>query len=842
MKRQKWNADWYFQKGTDNPLMADITKENTQGSLIQLPHDAMIHEERDEHTANGSQSGFYPGGMYTYTKRFDVPKDWENHTVFFEFEGIYTNARIFINGDFVKSCHNGYDNFYVKADMFLRYGEINEIKVDVNNSATPNSRWYSGSGMYRDVNILLGDRLHMVKDGVTITTPEIDEDYAIIVVDTKIENEYSIPKKVSLLTEVYDEFHQLVTKEITKVTVYDEIASVQQRIAIEHPKLWNCDTPHLYDCHISLMENDSVLDEENVSFGIRELKLDAKHGLRINGKCVKLRGSCIHHDNGVIGAATFYDAEKRRCKIMKEAGFNCIRSSHHPMSKAMLKACDELGMLVIDELSDVWNRCKNHHDYAQYFAEHWQQDVRHMVEKNRNHPSVIMYCMGNEIAEAGTSRGAHWNRNIHQLIKQLDPSRYTLNAINGLNAAADKMPLIFQDLQKLAAPEQQEEKKQTLDTEEVHTDGSNETNAMMSMLVGPMADAMAAHPIMSETLEEISGSMDVLGFNYMSGRHVLEKTLHPNHVVLGSETFPSEIAQLWSKVEQYPHIIGDMTWTGYDYLGEAGIGNFYYDGSRPFANHWPDRIAYCGDIDITGYRRTISYYREIVYGLRQQPYIAVERIEHFNKPCLKTPWAWSDTIASWTWHGFEDKPVHIEVYSDADEVELFLNDVSLGKQCAGKKHACMATFTTTYQPGILTAINYRNGKQCEEITLKTAQPSVQVQMDMDRTILYNDGESLAFVELTLVDEFGALNMQEVKEIHVTIDGDGCVLQGMGSADPQSVTSYQDTTWKTWDGRLFVVLRSTQISGSTTLHIAMDGKVQDICIQTIEKEQTNDITK
>lgn len=581
MIREKFNDCWLFAKGSENPMMSALRGGNGDATVVTLPHDAMILEKKSQDTPAKIQSGFYPGGNYTYTKKFDIPEDWESKTVTFDFEGVYGDVKVFINGDYAGNNHNGYAGFYINSDCFLKYGEENEIKVEVNNTMQPNSRWYSGSGIYRNINIIVSELLHIGLDTVKITTPEISDNSAVVVVDMQVNNENLINKKVKIVTEIFDEKDIKVAEDVMYATVFrkDEI-NIRQRIYINNPKLWNCETPHLYKCHIKVFENEKIIDSEIVNFGIRSLQLDAINGLRINGIETKLRGTCIHHDNGVIGACTLERAEERRCEQLKLAGFNCIRSSHHPVSKAMLDACDRIGMLVIDELSDMWNHSKNINDYSMFFAENWKRDVEKMIIKDFNHPSVIMYSMGNEVQEIGTARGAYLNRKISNKIKTLDDTRYTTNAINGLFAAGSKMRYIMSDIMSKMSNINDDLENQNNSDKKKQEGGSNAMNSMMSIMRGPLADAFASHPTMTDIIEEVSSSMDVVGFNYLTGRHAIEHELHPNRVIMGSETYPDDIANLWGIVEKYPHVIGDMTWTGYDYIGEAGTGIYYYDGRR----------------------------------------------------------------------------------------------------------------------------------------------------------------------------------------------------------------------------------------------------------------------
>ena len=340
-------------------------------------------------------------------------------------------------------------------------------------------------------------------------------------------------------------------------------------------------------------------------------------------------------------------------------------------------------------------------------------------------------------------------------------------------------------------------------------------------MVGETADKMACHPTMTEIIREASESMDIIGLNYLTGRHELEKELHPNKTVLGTETFPADIVRLWDIVKRNHHVLGDFTWTGYDYLGEAGCGVFYYDGTQNFNGVYPDRIAYIGDINLIGYRRPISYLREIVYGLRKAPYIAVERVDKHGITHSQTAWMLKDNVASWTWPGYEGKPANVDIYSGADEVELFLNGASLGRKPAGKAAGFTASYEMSYESGELVAVSYENGVESGRHTLQTAETEVQLCAVCEEKELKANGSDLAFITVKLTDKCGIENIFAQKEITVAVEGKG-VLQGFGSADPRAIGSYDDTTWKTFDGEVMAVIRSTDEAGDIRVTFSADG--------------------
>ena len=817
MKKIDFNSEWKFVKGYVSSLKL-LQMQGKQAETVRLPHDAMIYEDRCENTANGGSTGFYPGGTYTYFKNFYVPADWEEKTVTIEFEGVYETAMVYINGTLVKTNRYGYSNFYVELAGYLNFDQENELKVVVEN-AEENSRWYSGSGIYRNVNLYVGDGVQIPVNGVRATTKEASEDVAVVEFSTKVCNQTGRKEKLAVLAEMEDSCGTHFEEKVHLTGFGHSEYTVYQSITIPSPKLWDCDRPDLYKCTVKVCnEEGMVLDEETFFYGVRKVTLDAVYGLRLNGKQVKLRGTCIHHDNGILGAATFEDAEYRKCELLKKAGFNSVRSAHNPMSKEFLDACDRLGILVMDELTDMWTVHKNKKDYAFSFQEEWKSIVEKMVEKDYNHASVILYSAGNEIQEIGTERGAERNREICNYFKELDGTRFTTNGINALNAAGAGVYQIMQELGPMI--QKSMESAGTNDSS-----GSNVINSFMKLMEGEVGDAFAVHPIITGVLQEASESMDIIGLNYLTGRHLLEGELHPNKCVLGTETFPADIVRLWSVVKASEKVLGDFTWTGYDYLGEAGCGIFYYDGKSNFGSNYPDRTAYIGDIDLAGYRRPISYLREIVYGLCKKPYLAVERVDKHGKPHSQTPWMFKDNVASWTWNGMEGNPASVDVYSDAEEVELFLNGRSLGRKPAGEANGFTASYEIGYEPGTLEAVNYRNGEKAETCMLKTASKKTVLRIEKNREELSANEKDLCFLTMHLTDENGTDNLQEKRKIHIQVEGEG-TLQGFGSGDPQSMERYDSESIMTYDGYALAAVRAGKNAGEVRVSVWMEGYEQE----------------
>ena len=811
MIRKSFNNDWYFNKGAAGKFDTSDTKD--KACCVTLPHDAMVLESRDKNCLNANTTGFYPGGTYSYKKSFHIAEEDKNKDIYFEFEGIYMNAMVYINGDLAGKRPFGYSNFYVKANDFLRYNQENKIEVIAKTGDMPNSRWYSGSGIYRNVKMIKGNYLHIALDGVRITTKEVDEDMAVMEVVTSLENTHSSIRNARIITKFLDTEGKEISSDSIPITIFsNDTITVYQHMTIDNVQLWSTETPYLYTCLTQIIEDDIVIDETAETFGVRTLSLDVKNGLRINGAPVKLRGACIHHDNGVIGACTLERAEERRVEILKKAGFNAIRSSHQPMSKAMLDACDRIGILVMDEAFDVWTKCKSDYDYGLYFDAWWEKDLEAMVAKDYNHPCVIIYSIGNEIPEIASSKGIDLNRKMAMKIRKLDSSRYVTNCINGFLAAFPYMDKVMEELA--------EHKENVNKLEDNEKSPATEINQFM-MNIFSMHGQISSSQTMGNLMEEAFSGVDIAGYNYMVSRYESDREQYPNRIIVGSENWPPQIGDIWEKVKNNPHLLGDFTWTGWDYLGEAGIGVFSYDGNQSVLKPYPVYLAYCGDIDITGHRRPMSYYREIVFGLRKAPYIAVQRVNRYGCKVGKTKWCANDTVSTWTWSGYEGKQTVIEVYSNSQEVELLLNGKSLGKKTVGTKHMYTAFFETVYEPGRLEAVSYSDGEETGRMQLETADNEMILSMEADRTHLTADGTDLSFLTISVTDRKGNLNIMNPLPITVNVKGMG-VLQGFGSADPYSTENFYDTTRTTYDGKVLAVIRALNQTGEIYVNITAPG--------------------
>ena len=743
------------------------------GKPVTLPHDAQISEKRSKDASNGGH-GYFPGGIYTYEKTFAAPAEWEGKDVLVEFEGVYKNATISLNGK--KLCFHpyGYTGFFVELKDLV-YGAENTLTVVVDNSKLPNSRWYSGSGIYRPVWLHVCEKGGLRPECVKISTVSIDP--AVV----KIESPVSVKADVDGITGEGTSFE----------------------LTIPNAKLWSDGTPFLYTAKITAGEGDTM----EIPFGIRQITWSNK-GLFINGKETLLRGGCIHHDSGILGTATYAESEERRVRILKENGFNAIRSSHNPASKALLDACDKLGMYVMDETFDMWYNRKNPHDYGCDFHDWWERDTTAMVERDFNHPSVILYSIGNEVAEPFEQKGIDAGRALVELCHKLDPSRPVTCGTNlMIIGRAAKGQGIYQDgEQKTGGGEGKPEKE-----------GQNASlmfNIMASFVGSGMNKGGNSKKVDALTTPFLD-SLDIAGYNYGSGRYPLEEKAHPNRVVFGSETFPQDIWKNWQMVKKYPYLVGDFMWTSWDYLGEAGIGAWSYTGGMPFNRPYPWVLAGAGVIDILGVPDGSCKYASTVWGLEQNPVIAVRPVNHPGVRPSKSVWRGTNAILSWSWAGCEGNKAEVEVYSDQAQVELLLNGKSAGRK---KVKECKAIFTVKYEPGTVTAVAYdASGHETGRSELVSASGPFGVAVRPEKTAV-KPGE-IVYVPVNIEGANGLVESNADRKLTVTVEGGE--LLAFGSANPCTEEQYHTGSFTTYYGRALAIVRTGE-SGTVKV-TATDGR-------------------
>ena len=801
MKVTKFNENWTVtRKGGTYGMPDDLPPVQ-----VTLPYDAMIHGTRSPEAEGSFRTGCYPNGTWEYRKKFFVPKTDGGQKIWLQFDGVYQRTLIYVNGNCACSHTCGYTQFWVDIAPYLLYEQENEIKVVVHTA--DDARWYPGAGIYRDVWMLRAGRLYIRPQGIRITTPAVSAGAASIRMEVEIANETDVALKTVLAEfELLDGFGNVVAKETMPFSVYSgQTDRASYTFYLKNPALWSAENPSLYQCRIRLLEMDGAcLDETQEYFGIRSLELRPDMGLLVNGVSVKLRGACIHHDNGPMGSVSTDFIEERRIRKLKEAGFNAIRSSHNPAAPALLRACDRLGVYVMNEAFDAWTVNKTNFDYALEFDAHWEKDLEAMVTTSRNHPSVILYSIGNEIEDTGSASGAVRGRKIAEKLRSLDSTRFSTNAINGMVSVME----ILNGMRTASEQSAQE---------------SGDINQQMSGLGETMRQVMALDVVGQATAESFQ-CVDVAGYNYMDIRYEKDHETYPSRIICGTETFPPFIDQNWALIQKCPHVIGDFTWTGWDYIGEAGIGLNKYTPVPAWCGvsaPYPSLTAMCGDISICGFRRPISYYREIVFGLREDPYIAVQRPEHYDEHPITTPWSWSDSIGSWSLDGFEGKPVRVEIYANAEEAELLLNGKAVGRQQISR---CKAVFETTYVPGLLEAVVYRDGAVSGRHSLQSASGKVCLEAEPEKRQLCLSADEILYLPISITDADGRVYAYKNCPVTVTVEGPA-QLAAFGTDDPLTEENFFDDTRTTYDGRALAVVRPTGTGKAAITAVSGDIRVQ-----------------
>ena len=812
MKKTLWNDGWKFWKEENAFSLVWSVPENARE--VTLPHDAMLEEPADPESKNGGNTGFRNGGVYVYVKNLCPREEDLQGTLSLFFEGVYMNASVYVDGQLVARRPYGYSGFAADLAPYLHAGKESEIRVIAKTGAEPNSRWYSGGGILRDVWLLTSGKTYLPYEGLQIRTLEADEEFALLNAKVEIQNDAPVSKTLTVRTSIRDKEGKVCGEEETKLFLTPrEVRTIGQRIAVKNPSLWSDESPVLYQAKTELFAGETLLDGEETSFGIRTLSLDAVRGLRVNGRSVKLRGACIHHDSGILGAAVYGDEALRKMRALKAAGFNAVRMSHQPAAPAWLRACDAVGLYVMDELTDMWNRCKTDYDYGLYFADWWEKDVTAMVRKDYNHPSVILYSIGNEIPEIGTDQGSAIAHAVAEKFHALDPSRFTTAGINGVFAAGDRIPEILRDLSAKDGNE-----------------GGN-VNDFMTVMDTRM-DEIVVHPAISQRLDMACEALDVAGYNYMTARYERDQNERPNRVLVGSETYPPEIARNWEEVEKCSNTIGDFTWTGWDYIGEAGVGvPAYRPGEGGFGAAFPCQLAYCGDFDLIGNRRPASYYREIAYGLRQAPYLAVQDPAHFGERLIKTPWVISDASHSWTFPGMEGKKAVVEVYGKGSFAELFVNGRSQGRKEITPPGAGVignrALFPVSYEPGTLETVLYdEKGQELGRDRIETTGEPAALSAGSE------DFKDLHFIRFALQDKAGRTVGARAYDTLLTVtETENLTLLGLGSGDPKPVHNYTERVTATFQGTALAVVRQKDPEKEGTLTaVTEDGKTVTVSIR------------
>jgi beta-galactosidase len=762
--KQLFDSNWKFFLG-DPPAVSTVNFDDKNWRNLDLPHDWSIEGTPDKDNPMGTDGGYFPSGIGWYRKSFTVPASWKAKQVSIYFEGVYMNSEVFINGKSLGVHPYGYTSFSYDLTPFLKLQAKNVISVRVDNSKQRNSRWYSGSGIYRHVWLVVTSPMHVAQWGVTITTPEVSPEKATVKIKTLIKNESNSLQSVVLKTHLLNATGNKSGSSEQKLDIpANSEKEIEQTVRVDKPLFWTPETPHLYRAQVQIIKYEKIIDNIQTTFGIRSLKYTTENGFQLNGKTIKLNGGCVHHDNGCLGAAAYNRAEERRVQLLKSAGFNAIRTSHNPPSEAFLEACDRLGMMVIDESFDCWREKKKDYDYAMYFDTWWQRDLEAMVLRDRNHPSIIMWSIGNEVIERKKPEAVSIAKMLVDCVHKNDPTRPVTSAMT----AWDKDWDIFDPL-------------------------------------------MAAH--------------DVCGYNYQLHRAPSDHERVPSRVIVQTESYPRDAFANWKMVQSHNYILGDFVWTALDYLGESSIGRWYYPGDKP-GESWegeffPWHGAYCGDIDLTGWRKPISHYRNMLYNNTEKLYMAVREPNPDSGNIKETMWSVWPTWESWTWPGYEGKSIQVEVYSKYPKVRLYLNQKLIGEQATSEEEQFKATFNVSYAKGELKAVGVVDNKEVEATLLQTSGDAAKIKLIADRTKISANGQDLSFITVEVTDRNGKLQPNADNLLQFKIEGPG-IIAGVDNANMKDVDPYVGTSRKTWHGRALVVIRSTKSAGNIKLTVSSKG--------------------
>jgi beta-galactosidase len=810
-RNQSFDGGWRFFRG-DAPGAELPEFDDTAWRPVDLPHDWSVEDlphlsessgegaiwdgtvvpfrsgPFDRYRSEGKRdTGWFVGGTGWYRKRFTAPGLDVGSHIEIVFDGVYMNSDAWLNGRHLGNHPYGYTSFAFDLTPHLHRQGENVLAVRVRNEGR-NSRWYSGSGIYRHVWLNVTGDVRVPLWGVHVTTPEVSKDSANVKVNVTLENGGSAAQDVTVRVRLLGpENSPGGYHEATQQVGVGSSVQQDHSFAIQAPQLWSTATPQLYLAEVELVVGGSTIDRTMTSFGIRKIEVDAERGLLINGEAIKLRGGCVHHDNGLLGAAAIDRAEQRRVELLKSYGFNAVRCSHNPPSPVFLHACDRLGMVVIDEAFDHWTIQKNPQDYHLYFKEWWKRDIDAMVLRDRNHPSVVFWSIGNEIPERADAAGVAIAKQIVDEIKRLDTSRPITAAV----------PFFFES--------------------------------------GGTRPWIESDPAFQY--------LDVGGYNYQWSVYEKDHARLPHRVIMGTESFPLQAFENWQLVEKHPYVLGDFVWTGMDYLGESGIGNAQLNSPNPFPQggaaappgelggmpissfllispDYPWFNSYCGDIDLIGEAKPQLYYKRVLWG-ESKLEMAVQRPLPEGRSEVISAWGWSDELQSWTWPGHEGKALKVRVYSCGDQVRLMLNGKEIGVKPVSVETRFKAEFDVSYAPGELRAIALAHGSQIAELAFVTTGKPARLRLKVDRQSIRSDRNDLAYVILEVLDEAGQAVPDADVPVAFTISGPG-VLAAAGTANPKDIRSFRRHTPRTFHGKCLAIIRPTGSAGSVTVRVEAQG--------------------
>jgi beta-galactosidase len=772
-----FNDNWKFYRGSianaEQPSFND-----SKWRLLDLPHDWSVEpvpiqhkdvtvgpfSKLNESGAGGADYGQTLGGEGWYRKEFTIAKEDADKLFILYFEGVYNQSELFINGKKVNFNHYGYTSYKVDiTDYCNEPGISNVIVVRVLNVGE-NSRWYAGSGIYRNTWLIKTNKTHLEEWDTFINASELDGKNATVKFSTILHNKNNQNTSASLKLRIFSPKGNEVYSYSENINLSKEIP-FSNSFSIKKPELWSVESPVLYTAEVSLTSGNQELDKISIPFGIRTISFSAEEGFKLNGKTMKLKGGCIHHDNGLLGAAAINRAEEKKVELLKANGYNAVRCAHNQVSEYFLDACDRLGMLVIHETFDQWQKNKRKNDYHQYFDEWSDWDLAASVRRDRNHPSIIMWSIGNEVEQRADPEGVEIAKRLVKTIKKYDDSRFSTI---GANSFWDRRQYKWE------------------------------------------TDSYRAFE-----------NVDVAGYNYVWDKYESDHAAYPDRIIYGSESYPKEAAQNWNLVEKHPYVIGDFVWTAIDYLGEAGLGHACELGEGEKSTHfkgWPWYNAWCGDIDFCGDKKPQSYYRDILWREREIA-MAVHAPLSPGKKEYVSGWGWTDELLSWSWPGMEGQTMRVNVYSRSPKVRLYLNDKLIGEKETGKENYT-ATFEVPYEKGVLKAVNLDRKKETVSTELKTTGAPAAIRLVADRENIKADKNDLSYVKIEIIDKDGNVVPNTDIPVEIKCTGNGKIAASGNAAftDMQSFRSLKPSTFR---GKAIAILQPDGAKGEIKLTVSAD---------------------
>lgn len=785
-REQNFDTNWKFNLG-DIKGADSVKFDDSQWRTLDLPHDWSIEDlpsnsgknqigPFSEDSPGKGSTGNVMGGIGWYRKTFTLDNSTKNKKVQICFDGVYRECNVWLNGQHLGFHSNGYTPFFLNLTPYLKpAGEQNILAVWVNNPGK-NSRWYSGSGIYRHVTLQVTDLVNIPVWGTFISTPEVSAEKAKVKVSTTVNNITSGDIEITVSTKIYSpDGLNVGQSESTLQTISGKSILADQLVEVKTPVRWSVDSPNLYKATTEIKFNGKTVDQKTTTFGIRSIEFSAEKGFLLNGERVLLKGGCMHHDNGPLGSATIDRAEERRVELMKKFGFNAIRTSHNPPSTQFLDACDRLGVLVIDEAFDQWQRPKNPDDNSIYFDQFHKDDLESMILRDRNHPSVIIWSIGNEINERADSSGLVITKKLSDIIKKLDTTRPVTEAI-----------CEFWD----------------------HKGKTWEASIPAFAL------------------------LDIGGYNYQWRRYESDHEKFPNRLMIGTESTAGEALESWQMVEKNPYVLGDFVWTAMDYLGESGIGHAITDKETKsqFSPGWPWYNAYCGDIDICGFKKPQSHFRDVIWKISNLEMAVHQPIPSGMKETVSY-WGWPNELQSWNWTGQEGTKMQVNVYSNYPEIRLELNGKVIGTKAISADSRLTASFEVPYEAGELKAVALKDGKEMESKVIKTTGNAAKIRLTADRSSINASRNDLSYVTVEIVDEAGVLVPDAHPSVQFKVEGNG-EIAAVENGNPSDMKSFRTPQVNSFNGRSLVILRPTGTAGEIKLMAESAGLAgTEIIVQT-----------